>query len=157
MDHGIRLVSKESKFSALYRSAGGIAPRGVLGVNIALPKIDGSFSTTILVNGEALRGGGLTEDAFFGTPFTHVIAHEFGHTIQNFINIFGFKTNPRYAKVAAEKITRYGESSYGEHFAESFSKFLQTGEASEVFKDFLVESGILSSSNVEEVEKKAKD
>jgi len=157
MDHGIRLVSKESKFSALYRSAGGISPRGVLGVNIALPKSDGSFSTTILVNGEALRGGGLTEDAFFGTPFTHVIAHEFGHTIQNFINIFGFKTNPRYAKVAAEKITRYGESSYGEHFAESFSKFLQTGEASEVFKDFLVESGILSSSNVEEVEKKAKD
>lgn len=157
MDHTIRLVSKESKFSALYRSAGGLNPGGVLGVNIALPKSDGSFTTTILVNAEALRGGGLPEDAYFGTPFSHVIAHEFGHTIQNFINIFGFKTNPRYAKVAAEKITRYGESSYGEHFAESFSKFLQTGEASEVFKEFLVESGILSASNVEEVEKKAKD
>ncbi len=157
MDHTIRLVSKESKFSALYRSAGGLNPSGVLGVNIALPKSDGSFTTTILVNAEALRSGGLPEDAYFGTPFSHVIAHEFGHTIQNFINIFGFKTNPRYAKVAAEKITRYGESSYGEHFAESFSKFLQTGEASEVFKEFLVESGILSASNVEEVEKKAKD
>lgn len=157
MDHDIRLVGSVSQFNALYRSAGGNPPPGVLGVNIAQPKLDGSFTTQILVNADALRNSSLEEGDYFGTPFTHVIAHEFGHTIQNFINLFGFKTNPAYAKIAAEKITRYGDSSYGEHFAESFSKFLQTGEATEVFKQFLIDSGILSASNVVEVAKKAKD
>lgn len=155
MDHDIRLVGSVSQFNALYRSAGGNPPPGVLGVNIAQPKLDGSFTTQILVNADALRNSNMPEGDYFGTPFTHVIAHEFGHTIQNFINLFGFKTNPAYAKIAAEEITRYGNQSYGEHFAESFSKFIQTGEATEVFKNFLIESGILGASVVEEVEKKA--
>jgi hypothetical protein len=145
MSHGIRLVSSDSKFRALYSSIGrgSRPPSGVLGVNIAFPTSDGKFTTSILVNNESLNDLDLPEGSYFGTPFSHVIAHEYGHTIQNYINLFGFKTNPAYAKVAAEKITNYGETSYGEHFAESFSRYIQTGEATPVFLDFLRESGIL--------------
>lgn len=146
MNQSIKFTTDPVLFNSLYRSIAGSNPgQGVLGVNIAFFQEDGSFPTTILINGGRLREGRLAENDYFGTPFTHVVAHEFGHTVHNSLGR-GFSNNAEYAKVAAaDQITPYGNQSFAEHFAESFSKYIQTGQATPEFLDFLRSVGLLKS------------
>lgn len=147
MSHSIRVTNSPAMFDSLYSStgSGGRPGPGVLGVNIAFFMSDGVYPTTVLINGGRLRNTTMTENDYFGTPFSHVVAHEFGHTVHNSLGR-GFSNNAEYAKVAAaDKVTTYGNQSFAEHFAESFSKYVQTGQATPEFLDFLRSSGLLKS------------
>jgi hypothetical protein len=75
------------------------------------------------------------------------IAHEFGHTLHNVLDLAWGTSYQRTAgeeaakdykkKIYSEFITDYAKDSIKEHFSESFAKYVLTGKASPEFKRFL--------------------
>jgi hypothetical protein len=149
-DFKVKIVSNKLVFATLRkkgsRSAGTLAEiaNNTFGVNIGFPRLDGSIATVILFNNSLLREN-RTDGVKFVTRMSDTMAHEFAHSIQNGIS----KTfNADYKKLGymdayQEFITEYGSSKPGEHFADSMSKYIQTGEATPTFMDFLRSTGIL--------------
>jgi hypothetical protein len=130
---------------------------GVQGVNIAtntsgnvVPSpgenefLDSTVSTiannTIIINHE---GASKVPSAFRIDPVIETVLHEYGHTVENTLGAtWGLNRDPNteaYAEVRARKISEYGENNIREHFAESFAKYLGTGQASPEFAKFLKE------------------
>jgi hypothetical protein len=146
--HSIRIVDTEAKFNALYNSIGSGRSNtaNTLGVNITrvLPEKneqgEDKRRVMILINNGLLRTGASPEG--FKNPIGDTITHEFGHTVHNTLEEARFESNSAYAKAYKEYITRYGSSSKSEHFAESFSKYIQLGEASPTFFQFLQSVGL---------------
>lgn len=98
------------------------------------------ISSVILINHEVAS----KSDAEFGgkDAITETVLHEYAHTVHRSISPLwgderGGDLDERYAEVKAQKISSYGDNNYQEHFAESYAKYLYTGEASEEFKRFL--------------------
>jgi hypothetical protein len=128
---------------------------GVQGVNIAtntygnvVPRpgenesVDPAISTivnnTIIINHESASK---TPSAFRIDPVIETVLHEYGHTVENTLGAtWGLDRDPNteaYAEVRARKVSEYGENNIREHFAESFAKYLGSGQASKEFRDFL--------------------
>lgn len=146
--HSLRIAGTKSNFANLYQSATRGMTRttryemenNILGVNISLPWDD---QTMIYINNGLLADGGAPEG--FANPVGDTVTHEFGHTVHRNI---GAKFNQRdYGQAYNEFVSKYGGSSINEHFAESFAKYIQTGEASPGFLEYLKFVGILTGDN----------
>jgi len=143
--HNIRIVNGSGKFADLYKSAGwttstrGQIANQVLGVNISMPTKDDKKTVSILINNSLLRSGAGPEG--FVNPIGDTLTHEFGHTVHRTLEDSSFYGGP-YAKAFKEYITRYGKSKQEEHFAESFSKYIQTGQSTPTFFQFLQSVGL---------------
>ena len=72
----------------------------------------------------------------------HVIYHETGHHLQG-INMDSNIAHKDYDH--REHVSKYGKESPAEHFAESFAKYMETGQASPKFMQFLRGRGLLKS------------
>ena len=101
-------------------------------------------NNTIIINDESASK---TPSTFQIDPVTETVLHEYGHTVENnTLGVtWGWSVNAKtkaYAEVKAKKVSEYGENNIREHFAESFAKYLGTGQASEEFKNFLEQVGI---------------
>jgi hypothetical protein len=72
----------------------------------------------------------------------HVIYHEIGHHFQG-INMSTNTAHEDYDH--REHVSKYGKESPAEHFAESFAKYMETGQASSKFMQFLRGRGLLKS------------
>jgi hypothetical protein len=141
---------------------------GVQGVNIAtntygnvVPKpgenefVDLTVSTitnnTIIINHESASK---TPSAFRIDPVIETVLHEYGHTVENTLGVtWGLDRDPNteaYAEVKARKVSEYGENDIREHFAESFAKYLGTGNASPEFKKFLEDKVGIKEINLED-------
>lgn len=146
--HSIRIVDTESKFNALYNSMGSgyRNTSNTLGVNITrvLPEKNAQGEdkrqVMILINNGLLKTGASPEG--FKNPIGDTVTHEFGHTVHNTLEESSFESNSAYAKAYKEYITQYGKSSKSEHFAESFSKYVQLGESTPTFFQFLQSVGL---------------
>ncbi len=146
----VRVVADSKQFASLYGSvsnsfAGDVS--GVLGVNISFRDADGKLLTSILINdGSLSRGSKPAGD--FGDASEHTFIHEFGHTIGNLITYDKNKSRRignEYDDAFSEFITTYGKTSRDEHFADSFAKYVMTGEASDAFLAFLQSSDLVDS------------
>jgi hypothetical protein len=144
--HNIRIVNGSGKFADMYKAAaftrstrGSIASQ-VLGVNLSMP-VPGENKKTvsILINNSLLRSGAGPEG--FVNPISDTVTHEFGHSVHRTLEDSSFYGGP-YAKAFKKYITRYGTSKQEEHFAESFSKYIQTGESDPTFFEFLQSVGL---------------
>lgn len=96
-------------------------------------------NNTIIINHESASK---TPSAFRIDPVIETVLHEYGHTVEsNILGVtWGWDSNSNteaYAEVKARKVSEYGENNIREHFAESFAKYLGSGQASKEFKDFL--------------------
>ena len=150
----IRLTSNKREFDIRYKALSGTSKArtsNILGANSyggGLPGVDktldiSSRRSVILLNNEFINQHPLGD---FGLPqIQETIFHEFGHTIHNSMGIhWGQKgmlaANPKskpYAKISKQFVTEYGRSDYKEHFAESFSKYVASGDATPEFIEFL--------------------
>ena len=80
----------------------------------------------------------------------YIMSHELGHVMQGEAmrqfgqNLSQTTWNKFYGPVArSHRVSQYGQTNYNEHFAESFAKFMLTGEAHPEFKKFLADTGLL--------------
>lgn len=143
----VRVVADKNRFQALYNSISlsfGDRSR-VLGVNIAHKDMDGNLVTAILINDGSLSSGA-KPDGDFGDASVHTFIHEFGHTIGNLLASEkggALRLGGDYDAAFKDFITKYGEKSRDEHFADSFAKYIMTGEASDAFLDFLRASDLI--------------
>jgi len=149
--HYIRIVDSPSTFQALYNSIGRTWSNtaGVLGVNISSPRAGepGKWDTAILINHGSLASGSKPAGDF-GDAEVHTFVHEFGHTIGNKLARLsggGSRLGDNYSEAAKDFITSYGKKSKDEHFADSFAKWVMTGEAAPAFLDFLKSFDIIDS------------
>ena len=93
----------------------------------------------------------------FGTStIMETIFHEYGHSIHRAIGL-GFLSGPRsplsnfqgseltarYREARKEFVSQYGDGSPTEHFSESFSKYLATGQGSPAWVAFMRDIGII--------------
>jgi hypothetical protein len=146
----VRVVADSKQFASLYGSvsnsfAGDVS--GVLGVNISFRDADGKLLTSILINDGSLSSGSKPAGDF-GDASEHTFIHEFGHTIGNLITYDKNKSRRignDYDDAFSEFITSYGKTSRDEHFADSFAKYVMTGEASDAFLAFLQSSDLVDS------------
>lgn len=74
----------------------------------------------------------------------HVIRHEVGHSVQGSYMNYNIDQEGQGTK---EFISQYGKESPAEHFAESFARYIATGEATPTFMAFLRDRGLLKSQN----------
>jgi DNA-binding MarR family transcriptional regulator len=78
------------------------------------------------------------------------IYHELGHQVQYAITdadeYASLKTKPLHSDEEGEVNTGYSQTSETEHFAESISKFVTTGEATDRIKNLLSDNGLAKSS-----------
>lgn len=150
----IRLTANKKEFDIRYKALSGKSraqTSNILGANSyggGLPGVDktldiSSRRSVILLNNEFINQHPLGD---FGLPqIQETIFHEFGHTIHNSMGIhWGQKgmlaANPKskpYAKISKQFVTEYGRSDYKEHFAESFSRYIASGDATPEFVEFL--------------------
>jgi hypothetical protein len=96
-------------------------------------------NNTIIINDESASK---TPSTFQIDPVTETVLHEYGHTVEsNTLGVtWGWSANSKteaYAEAKAKKVSEYGENNIREHFAESFARYLGSGEASKEYKDFL--------------------
>ncbi len=85
--------------------------------------------------------------------FNHIVAHESGHILQ--YSEWGNQASGDSGVDALEAdfkakglstsdtVSDYGKQSFAEYFAESYAKYLLTGEASDLFKELLADKGLL--------------
>jgi hypothetical protein len=98
-------------------------------------------TSVILINHEfSLAQGG----EFGGeNSIAETVLHEYGHSVHRSISIaWGDPKSPdnsSYDALRAQKISDYGSNNDQEHFAETFAKYIFTGEATPEFKSFLEE------------------
>jgi hypothetical protein len=103
-------------------------------------------TSTIGLNPE-LQAGPIGAKATFegGNSYAETITHEFGHSLHRAISfMFGMSGlageadfNKAYRAIKRQFVSEYGKDSFAEHFAEAFSKYVTTGEATPEFKQFL--------------------
>lgn len=161
----IDFINTADEFADIYRQLGGsesakYAKTRILGSN-SVRKAGGSLSpqdmlknlqSRIIFNLALLRSA----PAEFGTnAFLETILHEYAHSLhrgiglgflsgrRGFANFSGAEFNARYREVRKEFVTNYGETSAAEHFSDSFSKYVATGEGSPAWIAFMKQIGII--------------
>lgn len=141
----------EADFNKISRTNRNLS--GTQGANIAL-RSDGSPTTrsqditgnmedktsVILINDEF---NARTPGEFGGeNSVAETVLHEYGHSVHRALGI-GWgdpsSTDSAYDAVRAQRISSYGDNNDQEHFAETFAKYMFTGEATPEFKSFLEE------------------
>lgn len=80
---------------------------------------------------------------------SETIFHEFAHSLHRALDLgFGPRTaagrlSIEYANIAKIFVTEYGKTSHAEHFSETFSKYMTTGQAPAEWLDFMKRVGII--------------
>jgi hypothetical protein len=97
-------------------------------------------TSVILINDEF---NARTPGEFGGeNSVAETVLHEYGHSVHRALGI-GWgdpsSTDPAYDAVRGQRVSNYGDNNDQEHFAETFAKYLFTGEATPEFKSFLEE------------------
>jgi hypothetical protein len=97
-------------------------------------------TSVILINDEF---NARTPGEFGGeNSVAETVLHEYGHSVHRALGI-GWgdpsSVDPNYQAVRAQRVSNYGDNNDQEHFAETFAKYIFTGEATPEFKSFLEE------------------
>jgi hypothetical protein len=146
----IKIIDTETDFKATYIGVTG-KPRdtsNVLGVNISRggTQSDPTKPIVILINNARIRrvANDPNDKSTFKNVYGDTLTHEFGHSIHETLQSQSFgKNNSSYSEAYKEFISEYGETSHMEHFAESFAKYVQLGEAPPGFLAFLKSVGLV--------------
>jgi hypothetical protein len=146
----IKIVETESDFKASYQGITGKPKdtRDVLGVNISrnVPGGNSGKLIAILINNARIRSAANdpSDKEIFKDLYSDVLTHEVGHSIHETLESGSFgQNNPAYAEAYKEFVSSYGRTNSMEHFAESFAKYVQLGEASPGFLAFLKSVGLV--------------
>lgn len=154
----VRIAATQQDFEAQYRAISNTDRdlSTAQGVNFTIrpdgtetkrsTDLDGTLDnkrTVILINHEV---NSVNKGEFGGEDsVAETVLHEYGHTIHRSMGLdwgdpAAADSNPKTAKYAesrAQRVSDYGENNDQEHFAETFAKYLYTGDATPEFKTFL--------------------
>lgn len=161
----INFIDNPGAFADMYKMLGGSRSRNlamtrVLGTNF-IKKKNGflgpqdtlkDLQSDIIFNLSLMR----SSNPEFGTSaIRETIFHEYAHSIHRAVGL-GFISGNRalssfpgsnltaeYRQVKKEFVTSYGETDAAEHFSDSFSKYLASGEASPTWLAFMKRIGII--------------